>query len=107
MPKGNLLKVIQEEKGITTLDMIQMARQAAAGMAYLGIQIFVNFSDLEESKHIIHRDLALRNLLVNSTANTKYEVKVADFGLSRTITDSSYYTATATNLPIKWTARKL
>ncbi len=65
MPKGNLLKVIQNEPNIQVHDMIHMAKQAASGMAYL------------EKKRIIHRDLALRNLLVNSSANSNYVIKVA------------------------------
>ncbi len=94
MPKGNLLKVIQEDPTIEVEEMIKMAKQAAAGMAYL------------ETKKIVHRDLALRNLLVNSSANSKYVVKVADFGLSRIVSDKQYYAATSSSMPIKWTARK-
>ncbi len=37
-----------------------------------------------EKNGVIHRDLALRNLLVTTTGDEdKYLVKVADFGLSR------------------------
>ena len=56
-------------------------------------------------KNIIHCDLALRNLLV-STESQKYLVKVADFGMSKTITNSGLYSRVNENetLPIKWTA---
>lgn len=47
--------------------LIDMAAQIAAGMAYL------------ESQNYIHRDLAARNVLVGDNN----VVKIADFGLAR------------------------
>jgi len=91
MPKGNLLKVVQSDKSILISDLINMAKQAAAGMTYL------------ESQSIIHRDLALRNLLVTVSATSKYTIKVADFGLSR-MSDKEYYVTKSGSFPIKWTA---
>ncbi len=57
--------------------------------------------------NIIHCDLALRNLLVTTgTDNRKYLVKVADFGMSKTVTNIGLYSRVTDNetLPIKWTA---
>ena len=57
--------------------------------------------------NIIHCDLALRNLLASSGSNSrKYQVKVADFGMSKTITNVGLYSRVNENdaLPIKWTA---
>ena len=65
MSKGDLLTLIRSNKEITVEVMTDMIRQAAAGMSYL------------HSVNIIHRDLALRNLLVTSSDN-KYTIKVAD-----------------------------
>lgn len=52
--------------------LIHLCKLSAAGMSYL------------EDKKIVHRDLAVRNLLVKKEDNT-YVVKVGDFGLSRPV----------------------
>ena len=60
-----------------------------------------------ESQGFVHRDLALRNLLVGIVENSenKYVVKVGDFGLSKFLHDKVYYkSATNTPLPVKWAA---
>jgi serine/threonine protein kinase len=51
---------------------------------------------------IVHRDLAARNLLVDS----RLQVKVADYGLSRDVNeDRNYYRlATERPMPVRWTA---
>ena len=65
------------------------AKDASAGMKYLS------------DGHIVHRDLALRNLLVTSSGSSKYLVKIADFGMSRNM-QSDYYTSSDMQMPVKW-----
>lgn len=70
MKNGSLLEYLQGKgKGLKLQQLIDMAAQIAAGMAYL------------ESQNYIHRDLAARNVLVADNN----VVKIADFGLARLI----------------------
>jgi serine/threonine protein kinase len=64
----------------------------------------ISFSSLSstEMNKIIHRDLALRNVLCGGT-EPKMLVKVCDFGLSRTV-DGDYYKSTSGSIPYKWSA---
>jgi serine/threonine protein kinase len=91
MAEGSLDKLLAYKKlEISTFDLLVMAQQAASGMIYL------------EENSIIHRDFALRNLLVNKT-DGKYTVKVSDFGMSR-LTESGYYVSNDKSIPVKWSA---
>jgi serine/threonine protein kinase len=75
------------------LTFVYSAKQTATGMQYL------------ESQKIIHRDLALRNLLItDQTGTEKYLVKISDFGLGRVLNNQEYYTSKETKFPVKWTA---
>ena len=62
--------------------------KVAQGMAFL------------EKPGYVHRDLAARNVLVGKTIN----VKVADFGLSRSVIEDEYVAHEGAKFPIKWTA---
>ena len=68
--------------------LVDMAAQIAAGMAFL------------ETQNFIHRDLAARNVLVGENN----VCKVADFGLARVVVENEYTAREGAKFPIKWTA---
>jgi len=89
MKYGSLLEYLQGKGKLLKLpQLIDMAAQVAAGMAYL------------ESQNYIHRDLAARNVLVGENNI----VKIADFGLARLIKEDEYEARVGARFPIKWTA---
>jgi len=71
-----------------------MAMHAANGMLHLS------------TRRIIHRDVALRNLLVVET-KSGYNVKITDFGLSRSVQLSYYKNDENSLFPIKWSAPEI
>jgi serine/threonine protein kinase len=92
MVNGSLLDYLrglkERSEELTMSQMIEMASQVAAGMAYL------------EAHQFIHRDLAARNVLVGENR----QCKISDFGLARLISDNEYVPSNETKFPIKWTA---
>ncbi|GAB0100527.1 Tyrosine-protein kinase [Sergentomyia squamirostris] len=89
MKHGSLLEYLQNKgRNLKLPQLIDMAGQIAAGMAYL------------ESQNYIHRDLAARNVLVGDNNI----VKIADFGLARLIKENEYEAKVGARFPIKWTA---
>ncbi|EDR22552.1 tyrosine protein kinase, putative [Entamoeba dispar SAW760] len=99
LAEGCLLDYVQnkggkypESKRMIFKDYVRCAMDVASGMAYL------------ESQKIVHRDLALRNVLY---IHDKLGIrgKVADLGLSRKSETGEYAAkSTAKTMPIRWTA---
>ncbi|XP_026480946.1 tyrosine-protein kinase SRK2-like [Ctenocephalides felis] len=88
MERGSLLSVLNDRSNkLDKYDLLQFGAQVADGMAYL------------ERKKYIHRDLATRNVLVDQ----EFDVKISDFGLSRTINYDVYMARTGI-CPRRWTA---
>jgi len=93
LSKGSLDTFLEiEQQRIQVADLLSMARHAAAGMAYL------------EERNIVHRDLALRNLLVAvGEGNERLTIKISDFGLSRVLREGLYKRREG-SIPIRWCA---
>lgn len=83
---GNYL--VEQQYILSTAMLIQYCVQICKALAYL------------EGLNMVHRDIAVRNVLVAS-ANC---VKLGDFGLSRYVDEQEYYKASVSRLPIKWMA---
>ncbi|XP_061667885.1 tyrosine-protein kinase Fyn isoform X4 [Syngnathoides biaculeatus] len=87
---GSLLEFLKdgEGRGLKLPNLVDMAAQVAAGMAYI------------ERMNYIHRDLRSANILVGDNL----VCKIADFGLARLIEDNEYTARQGAKFPIKWTA---
>nr|KAF6402210.1 protein tyrosine kinase 2 beta [Rousettus aegyptiacus] len=84
---GELGHYLERNKNsMKVLTLVLYSLQICKAMAYL------------ESINCVHRDIAVRNILVASAEC----VKLGDFGLSRYIEEEDYYKASVTRLPIKW-----
>ncbi|KAK7906882.1 hypothetical protein WMY93_015494 [Mugilogobius chulae] len=80
--------LVQNQKTLTVITLVLFSLQICKALVYL------------EGVNMVHRDIAVRNILVASPDC----VKLGDFGLSRYIEDEEYYKASVTRLPIKWMA---
>eukprot|EP00056_Hartaetosiga_gracilis_P011121 m.166535 g.166535 ORF g.166535 m.166535 type:complete len:2195 (+) comp13451_c0_seq2:195-6779(+) len=86
---GSLNSYLSRNSRTTEVQRIHMASDCAQGLAYLA------------SLKFVHRDVASRNVLLNS----ENRCKISDFGMSRDMEDSTYYHSSKRGaLPVRWTA---
>jgi serine/threonine protein kinase len=90
LPGGSLDNWLRTPHDASTEDLLYILYQVALGMSGL------------HALGVMHRDLAARNVLVGVDLN----VKVADYGLSREVTDTKEYYKLRSNrpLPLRWLA---
>ena len=89
MDKGDLTQFLRNcaSRSLTKTQLLHICEQVAAGMAYLS------------SLGHVHRDLACRNCLIDSSMS----VKIGDFGMSKKLYSKDYYRITGqAMLPIRW-----
>eukprot|EP01105_Mastigella_eilhardi_P018460 TRINITY_DN4276_c0_g1_i1.p1 TRINITY_DN4276_c0_g1~~TRINITY_DN4276_c0_g1_i1.p1 ORF type:complete len:271 (+),score=49.57 TRINITY_DN4276_c0_g1_i1:982-1794(+) len=90
LAEGCVLDLVQTEV-LSLPCLIQMAEHTAAGMRYLS------------ERGVVHRDLALRNLLYLKRRCGSYHVKVTDFGMAQPL--GGYATSKGELVaPFRWTA---
>ena len=94
MKHGSLLEYFHcKGKSLICPQLIDIAAQVAAGMAYL------------EGEKIIHRDLAARNIQVGEGALYNYKVcKVANFELAQVMDKAIYEGKKGEKIATKWAA---
>lgn len=87
MAHGNLRDFLMNREPVLSLtDKLYICYQVVCGLEHM------------VSQNIVHRDIAARNCLVGPNL----VVKVADFGLSRSLTMSNYYKKVGGQVPIRW-----
>ncbi|XP_042219976.1 insulin receptor-like isoform X2 [Homarus americanus] len=90
MERGDLKSFLLTEAGgtLTEMKMVELALEAADGMAYLA------------DKKLVHRDLAARNCMLD----TNLTLKIGDFGLTRYLKTDYYKKSDKGFLPVRWMA---
>jgi len=88
-PGGSLQTRLRKQRDFSVLRLCEFSVQIAKGMEYLA------------SKKFVHRDLALRNILIYN----ENEVKVGDFGLMRRVNEKGeYHMSEDRKIPIAWSS---
>lgn len=81
-------KLFEQPRVITEYNLKNWSIEVVSGMEHL------------ELKKVVHRDLAVRNILLGSNL----QAKISDFGLSRTYEGEEYTQTKDYKIPIKWYA---
>ena len=100
MENGDLHQFLSEHEPAVSDSELESNQLPASLLLYMAIQIASGMRYLASLKYV-HRDLAMRNCLVGKN----FIVKIADFGMSRSLYESSYYRVRGrAMLPIRWMA---
>ena len=100
MENGDLHQFLQDYEPATSDDLLEPNQLPVSILLYMAVQIASGMRYLASLK-CVHRDLATRNCLVGQN----FVVKISDFGMSRSLYESSYYRVKGrAMLPIRWMA---
>ena len=100
MENGDLHQFLQDYEPATSDSVLQPNQLPVSILLYMAVQIASGMRYLASLKYV-HRDLATRNCLVGQN----FVVKISDFGMSRSLYESSYYRVKGrAMLPIRWMA---
>ena len=102
MENGDLNQFLRKHKPLTADATPSKRRLSPKQLTYICMGIASGMKYLATFK-FIHRDLATRNCLVGSNL----KIKIADFGMSRSLYSSYYYRISGrAMLPIRWMANE-
>ena len=100
MEEGDLSQFLQRYSEITNAPTSSQTQIPTSTLVHMSIQISSAMKYLA-SLNFVHRDLATRNCLVGRN----FVIKLADFGLSRSLYQAQYYRIQGNAiLPIRWMA---
>ncbi|CAE8640169.1 unnamed protein product [Polarella glacialis] len=94
---GELFDAIVKNRTLNEIEAKHIFRQLLDGVGYM------------HAKHVIHRDLKPENILIDSSRELKppltgnlHDVKIADFGLSKIISEGTSFAKTFVGTPQYW-----
>eukprot|EP00049_Salpingoeca_infusionum_P023065 m.10263 g.10263 ORF g.10263 m.10263 type:complete len:2227 (-) comp5536_c0_seq2:342-7022(-) len=93
VPGGELRKYLHRMQTVQAPEFMSENKVARGALQLIGALAYLH------NRGIVHRDIAARNVLVNMNLQ---QLKLADFGLSRSLSDTGDYTMTSRQVPLRW-----